>query len=63
MDSKLAVDILEMKCECSWRVLSITATIKTTLQRMDNYWIRHCQREANKPADFLASWDIGTDEI
>lgn len=63
MDSKVGVDIVLGKSKCPWRVIAIKRRIKDLSAEFSNFRIQHIWRKVNQPADFLAKWDSGNDEI
>lgn len=63
MDSKLAVEILNMHYNCPWRALPLVGKIKQALEELESFRIQHVWHEANQGADFLAAYATGNDEI
>lgn len=61
-DSKLAVDIINKIIDCPWQVLTIVHNIWEAMGCLQHVEMIHVWREANQPADILASMDVGTSE-
>lgn len=62
MDSKVAVDILNKRAHCPWRVLCLVYKIWELRANFENFEVHHVWREVNQPVDFLASWAVSQSE-